>query len=81
MRDGSFDGMTMKELRLKTHRFTAKMTRRELCKVMDIIEEKLEVMAYDKAHKEWVKGGCKTVPHEKVLAMLRKKFGPDFARD
>ncbi|MDR1144525.1 MAG: hypothetical protein LBK71_00095 [Verrucomicrobiales bacterium] len=58
--------MTTSELELKARRFTARMNRRQLCKLHEIIEDFIDGRDIDRirARKE------KLIPHKEVKAML-----------
>jgi hypothetical protein len=66
--------MTTSELALKTKRFTARMNRRQLCKVYEIIEELIDSQDVDRILKRKESGKEKWVSHETVKAKLEKRF-------
>ena len=65
--------MTASQLELKVNRLTAKMTRKQLCKVHELIEEMIDARDIDRVMKDMKSGKTKWVSHEDAKAMLGLK--------
>jgi hypothetical protein len=63
--------MTASELELKTRRFTAKMSDKELDKLIGIIEDIRDARSIERS----LAGGFKTTPWEEIRDELDQRFG------